>query len=336
MANEIKEHLLNEEKNNNYITKNPGGLCGIDKIIIINLKGSIREDNMRNQLNKIPNLIEGEDYEFINPINFIIDDYDIEDLFNNNIFSKNNLNEGWEDIKSGIKYKFFKNDKEELNKGTISLSLITYYIYLKSYLENKIFLILEDNIEFVNDFVSKYNLFYKSLPQNNWICLDLHTTNNHGYKKEYIEYYEKIKNKINYEFEIPIYNGNNQWRPRLRKSVLLGSNESGGAKAYIIKPMSFLFIKNLPIIYSADNLKGSISTLENMGIVFVSNIQLIKYTDKYSNDRRNIDSGIITNNYLKLSKENINKIIDTVQKFDEYQNLEFNKLLFKIENNKIL
>lgn len=330
----IREYLINEEKNNNRKTKNPGGLLGIDKIIIINLKGSIREENMRNQLNKIPNLIEEEDYEFVNPINFIIDDYNIGDIFKNNIFCENNLNEGWIDIKTNIKYKFFKNDKGELNKGTISLSLITYYIYLKSYLENKIFLILEDNIEFVVDFVSKYNLFYTSLPQNNWICLDLHTTNNHGYKDEYKEYYEKIKTKIDKEYDIPLYDGKNQWRPRLRKSVLLGSNESGGAKAYIIKPISFLYINSLPIIYSADNLKGTISTIETMGIVFVSNIQLIKYCDTYSNDRRNIDSGIITNKYVKLNKDYVDNIINTVLKFDEYQNFEFEKILFRFDNNK--
>lgn len=332
--NKLREYLINEEKNKIYNTRNPGGLLGIDKIIIINLKGSVREQHMRNQLNKISNLIEGEDYEFINPINFIIDDYDIENVFEENIFSKNNLNEYWIDIKSKIKYYFFKNDEGTINKGTISLSLITYYIYLKSYLENKIFLIFEDNIEIIDNFVSKYNLFYKSLPQQNWICLDLHTTNNHGYKSEYKDYYEMIRTKIDKEFDIPIFNGTNQWRPRLRKSVLLGTNESGGAKAYIIKPISFLFINNLPIIYSADNLKGIISSFEYGGIAFVSNIQLIKYTDKYSNDRRNIDSGIITNNYINLNKEYIDEIINTVKKFDHYQNLEFDKIQLQIVNNK--
>ena len=37
---------------------------------------------MRIQLNKLPNLIEGKDYEFVNPINFRVDDYNIEDVFN--------------------------------------------------------------------------------------------------------------------------------------------------------------------------------------------------------------------------------------------------------------
>jgi hypothetical protein len=329
----IIEYVLEKEKNKFINTKNPGSLEGIDKIIIINLKGSIREQYMREQLKKIPNLIEGEDFEFINPINFVIDDFDIEDLFKENIFSKDNLDEYWIDIKTGIKYKFFKNEKEELNKGTISLSLITYYIYLKSYLEQKIFLILEDNIEFLTNFIPNYNLFYKSLPQNNWTTLDLHTTNNHGYKDEYKDYYEQLKNKIDKPFDIPIFDGTNQWRPRLRKSVLLGASESGGAKAYIIKPISFLFINRLPIIYSADNLKGTISTIENGGITFVSNIKLINYTDKYSNDRRNIDVGIITNNYIKLDNNYISNVIDTVKKFDYYQNLEFEKILLEIKNN---
>jgi hypothetical protein len=332
--NLIKEYLINKEKTKLSNTKNPGGLNGIDKIIIINLKGSIREHFMREQLKKIPNLIETEDYEFVNPINFIIDDFDIEELFKQNIFSKSNLDEHWIDIKTGIKHNFFKNEKDELNKGTISLSLITYYLYLRAYLENKIFLILEDNVELLNNFVSNYNLFYSSLPQNNWISLDLHTTNNYGYKPEYKDYYEKIKNKIDKDFDIPIYNGTNQWRPRLRKSVLLGTCEAGGAKAYIIKPISFLFINSLPIIYSADYLKGTISTIENGGITFVSNIKLINYTDKYSNDRRNIDSGIITNNYVKLEKKYIDDIINTVKNFDYYQNLEFKKISFQIENNK--
>lgn len=281
---------------------------------------------MREQIKKIPNLIEGTDYEFINPINFIFDDYDINELFRQNIFCINNLDEYWTDIKTGIKHKFFKNEKGEFNKGTISLSLITYYLYLKAYLENKIFLILEDNIELLNNFVSNYNLFYSSLPQNNWISLDLHTTNNHGYKLAYKDYYEKIRNKIDKPFDIPIFNGTNQWRPRIRKSVFLGTNESGGAKAYIIKPISFLFINSLPIIYSADNLKGTISSIENCGITFVSNIKLINYSDKYSNDRRNIDNGIILNNYIKLEKNYIANIINTVKKFDYYQNFEFEKI----------
>lgn len=330
----LRKYLINEEKNKIYNTKNPGGLLGIDKIIIINLKGSIREQHMRNQLNKISNLIEGEDYEFINPINFVIDDYDIENIFNEKIFSKDDLNKYWIDIKSEIKYYFFKNDKGELNRGTISLSLITYYIYIKSYLENKIFLIFEDNIELIEGFISKYNLFYQSLPQQNWVCLDLHTTNNHGYKQEYKKYYEEIRNIIDKEYDIPIFNGTNQWRPRLRKSVLLGTNESGGAKAYIIKPISFLFINCLPIVYSADNLKGIISSCEYGGISFVSNIQLIKYTDKYSNDRRNIDDGILTHNYVKLEKKYIDEIINTVKKFNYYQNFEFNKIELQILNNK--
>ena len=332
--NLIREYILYKEKNKIYKSRNPGGLLGIDKIIIINLKGSIREQNMREQLKKIPNLIEGEDFEFVNPINFIFDDYNIENVFDKNIFSKDNLDEFWIDIKTKIKYYFFKNEKGELNKGTISLSLITYYIYLKSYLEDKIFLILEDNIEFVKNFVSNYNLFYSSLPQNNWISLDLHTTNNHGYKDEYINYYEQIRNKINVPFCIPEFNGTNEWRPRLRKSVLLGTNESGGAKAYIIKPISFLFINSVPIIYPADKLKGTISTIENFGITFVSNIKLINYTDKYSNDRRNIDSGIVTNNYIRLEKNYVTNIIETVKKFDYYQNFEFEKILLEIKNNE--
>lgn len=333
--NQIREHIIDAEKTKLFNTNNPGGLKGIDKIIIINLKGSIREKFMREQLKKIPNLIEEKDFEFVNPINFAIDDFDIEELFKQNIFSKNKLDEYWIDIKTGIKYNFFKNDNDELNKGTISLSLITYYLYLRSYLENKIFLILEDNVELLNNFISNYNLFYSSLPQNNWISLDLHTTNNHGYKSEYKDYYEQIRNKINHEYCIPEYNGLdvNQWRPRLRKSVLLGTNESGGAKAYVIKPISFLFINSLPIIYAADNLKGTISTIENGGITFVSNIKLINYTDKYSNDRRNIDKGIITNNYKCIDTKYIGQIINTVKNFNNYQNMELEKKSNQIKNN---
>jgi len=325
--NTLREKIINTEKTKIYNTRNPGGIKGIDKIIIITLKGSIRNNHMRQQLSKIPNLIENEDYEFINPINFAIDDIDVDELFTHGIFSKDRLDEYWIDIKTNVKHFFFKNSKGDLNKGTISLSLITYYIYLKSYLENKIFLILEDNIEFLTNFVSDYNMFYQSLPQNNWITLDLHTTNNHGYKNEYNHYYEAIRNKIPKEFDIPNLNIETEWRPRITKRVLLGTSESGGAKAYIIKPVSFLFINSVPIIYSADNLKGSISTLENGGITFVSKVKLINYTDKYSNDRRNIDAGIITNNYIKLDKDYIYNIIETVKKFDYYQNVEFMKIM---------
>ena len=47
-----KEFILKKETSKIYNTNNPGGLKGIDKIIIINLKGSIREQYMRIQLNK--------------------------------------------------------------------------------------------------------------------------------------------------------------------------------------------------------------------------------------------------------------------------------------------
>ena len=329
-----KEFILKKESSKVYNTNNPGGLKGIDKIIIINLKGSIREKYMRIQLNKLPNLIEGQDYEFINPINFRLDDYNIEDIFNNNIFDKTKLDEYWIDLQTKKKHYFFKNDKNELNQGTISLSLITYYLYLKAFIEDKIFLILEDNVEFERKFVSNYNLFYDDLPQQNWICLDLHTTNNHGYKPHYQMYYETIKDTITTDFIIPQYNGNNEWRPKIGNHTLLGTDESGGAKAYIIKPISFLFINKLPIIYSADNLKGSISTIENRGITFVCDLQLIRYTDKYSNDRRNIDANIITNEYIKLEEHYINNIINTVKNFDDYQNKEYNKIMsnIKIQN----
>lgn len=315
---DLLNFLNNEEKDKIYITRNPGGLNGIDKIIIINLKGSIREQHMRNQLNKINNLIEGDDYEFINPINFIIDNFDFETLFTDNFFIKNKLDQ-------------FLNEKNEYKKGTISLSLITYYLYLKAYLENKIFLIFEDNIEFERNFQSKYNLFYSRLPQKNWFCLDLHTTNNHGYHENYKKYYEELQSKINIKYIIPeVNNKDDNWRPILNKYVYLGTNEYGGAKGYIIKPLTFLFINNLPIIEAADNLKGTITAYGNVGITFVSKNSLIRYTDKYLNDRRNIDDNIITNEYIKLDQEKINNIIETVKKFDYYQYIEFEKIIYKM------
>jgi len=333
---ETKNVILKKEMNIIRNTNNPGGLKGIDKIIIINLKGSIREQYMRIQLNKLPNLIEGKDYEFINPINFRLDDYNIEDIFKNNIFDKTKLDEYWIDKHTNKKHYFFKNDKNELNQGTISLSLITYYLYLKAFIEDKIFLILEDNVEFERKFVSKYNSFYDDLPQQNWVCLDLHTTNNHGYKPHYQTYYETIKDTIKTEFTIPQYDGNNEWRPKLGNHTLLGTDESGGAKAYVIKPISFLFINKLPIIYSADNLKGSISTIENKGITFVCDLQLIRYTDKYSNDRRNIDANIMTNEYIKLEKHYIENIITTVKKFDDYQEREYKNIVSLMNNKNII
>ena len=321
--NKIYDFILQKEENIIRNTNNPGGLTGIDKIMIINLRGSIRENYMRIQLNKLPNLIEGRDYEFINPINFRIDDYTITNVFTDNIFDKTQLNEYWIDRLTQQKHYFFKNSNDALNIGTISLSLITYYLYLKAYIEDKIILILEDNVEFERKFVSNYNLFYNNLPQQNWVTLDLHTTNNHGYKPHYQTYYETIKHKIKKDFTIPQYDGNNEWRPTVGNHTLLGTEESGGAKAYVIKPISFLFINKLPIIYSADNLKGSMSTLETGGITFVCDLQLIRYTDKYSNDRRNIDANIITNEYIKLEEPYIRNIINTVKNFDYYQNREY-------------
>jgi hypothetical protein len=312
-----KLELLNDlEANKKYKTNNPGNLHGIDKIIIINLKGSIRESAIRNQLNKLGNLIEGKDYEFIRPINFRIDNYTIEKLFEEKLFDKEFLDD-------------FISSDNNLLIGTISLSLITYYIYLKAYLENKIFLILEDNIEFERKFVSNYNLFYDNLPTKNWWCLDIHTTNNHGYHDEYFNYYSKLNDKLKLNFEIPQYKKDTiiNWRPKINTYCSLGCYEDGGAKGYIIKPLSFLFINKLPIIFPADGIKAEISGWWNLGLSYLPNFQLIRYTDKYSNDRRNIDKNIITNEYQKLDQNYINNIIDTVKKFNDYQIYELNKII---------
>lgn len=309
----LLEKLNNLEKTKNYSTRNPGNLQGIDKILIINLRGSIRENNMRYQLNKLGNLVEGEDYEFIRPINPRIDDFNLSKLFDNNIFNNDKLEK-------------FTDANGNKMIGTMSLSMITYYIYLKSYLENKIFMIFEDNIEFERNFMSKYNTFYNSLPCKNWWCLDLHTTNNHGYYNEYQKYYESLRNKLNINFTIPESKVNGEWRPVINRYTMLGCYEDGGAKAYVIKPNSFLFINELPIVSPADGIKAKISGWWNNGLSFVSRVPLIRYTDKYSNDRRNIDANIITNEYLKLDEEYVKNIYETVLKFDKYQEEAFENL----------
>lgn len=170
-------------------------LSGIDKVYIINLLGSCREQHMRNEMDKV-GLNEFDDWEFIRPLNGCLD-LSIDNLIHNGII---NL-----DLIQNYQGKHMLYDNGKWKTGTISLSLINYYLYLKSNVENKTFLIFEYNITIVDDFILKFNLFYDNLPSNEWNSLDIHSFCNRIVNKNVYNYYYRLKNKYSYlqNIEVP-------------------------------------------------------------------------------------------------------------------------------------
>ena len=114
--------------------------------------------------------------------------------------------------------------------GSLSLSIIVCYLFARARLDNETILIFESNVVLNKNFKERYNKFYDYLPANDWEILDLHS---------YIEHKEN--------------------RKKINDYVMLGDDEHGGSKAYIIKPSSLFYIKPLPIFAAADGIKNWIS-----------------------------------------------------------------------------
>ena len=61
-------------------------------------------------------------------------------------------------------------------KGTVSLSLMTYYLFKKVLeYQDKVILIMEDNTTFENNFITEFNKFKTELPNDDWQMLDIHS-----------------------------------------------------------------------------------------------------------------------------------------------------------------
>jgi hypothetical protein len=303
-------------------------LNGIDKICIINMLGSKRKDYMLGQLQKIG--LDDTDYEFINPINFKIDDITIDEIIKRGIIPKN-INFLSKELKKG----------DSINVGTLSLSIITYYLFLKAAHERINILIIEDNIEFENDFLKNYNEFFNKIPDNiDWQILDLHSFNEISYKDSMCKiYYEKLKKEFS-NITIPNVISddaiiNNDTRAVLNDKVTIGCNEGSGAKAYVIKPTSFLFINFIPIIFPVDGIKNWISGYWNESISLVPKIKLIGYKNMASSDRRSIDNGDLLHTFVKLDKKYINNILDKVQNFNKEKNKYITKLIYFYNKNDL-
>lgn len=287
-----------------YVSK----LKGIDTIYIINLLGSfVREYNMREQMAKL-GFIENVDYEFIRPINFAIDGVTIEELTHLGIFPVDvNLFDN----------KLYSNGLWKL--GTVSLSMITYYIFLKAKRDNKTILIFEDNITLCDDFINKYNTFYDNLPDNNWKSLELHSFNNCSYTKECYDHYCRIQDTYSGLKNIVIKDYvnnriiNNESRAIYNDKVLIGVNEGSGTKAYVIKPCSLNYIQPLPIVNPSDGIKNWLSGHWNEGLSYVPSELLINEVDGATSDRRDVDSKISKGTYQKLPDRVRLEIIETLQ-----------------------
>ena len=293
-------------------------LKGIDKVFIISLKGSIREKHIIEQLKKI-GLNEGNrgtKWDFINPINFSIGDLEFKDLIDKGIlpFELENVSE---ELKINNEYR----------KGTVSLSLITYYLFTLAMENGEIYLILEDNIEFVDDFVNKFNTFYDNLPNDDWNILDLHSFNNIKYDNNCQQYYSIKKEKLNIENDVSVPTEtsliNNTTRLKINDNVLLGCNEGAGTKAYVIRPTSGLLIESLPIKNPSDGIKNWISGWWRTGISYVPSEELIKVSTTLLSDRRSVDSAesTSTSTYIKLEKTWVDEIINRVKKFNSLQQI---------------
>jgi len=276
-------------------------LSGINKVYIISLLGSCREEHMRREMAKV-GLDEFDDWEFIRPINGLLD-LSIDELINKKIIDL--------DIIQNYQGKdmLYSNGKWKL--GTVSLSMMNYYLYLKSNTENKTFLIIEDNVTLCEDFVYKYNLFYGNLPSDDWKSLSLHSFNNRIVDENVYEYYSKLKNKYSYlnDIEIPLLNFQqltNDVRPMCNDYVLLGAIEGSGCKCFVIRPSAIYDIPRLPLIYPSDGMKNWLSGWWTDNISFVSREQLVQCSGKFSSDRRFIDGDMVTqNNYIPLDEEYI-------------------------------
>jgi GR25 family glycosyltransferase involved in LPS biosynthesis len=272
-------------------------LKGIDEILVISLKGSKRRQHMKKEFEKIGI----SDYKFLEPINFLVDGVTIEELENIGMIPR--------DIKK-LTAEMLLDGKWRV--GTLSLSIITYYIYIKAYQENKRILILEDNVVFKDDFVERYNDFYESLPDDNWEVLDLHSTK-YIKEPECKAYYDKIKITFpkDIQNDIIIKDG---LRAKINEKVLLGCNEGGGAKAYVIKPTSIKYIPPIPIFVPADGIKNHISGYwkEILTRSYIPRYKLISYTTHFGSERNNVDGKNIDIGYNKLDKEYISNMLNTV------------------------
>jgi hypothetical protein len=262
-------------------------LKGIDKIYVISLKGSKRKENIINEFEKIGI----NNYEFIHPINFNIDNINLDRLKN---IIPENINDVDDKLKDGNKFRL----------GTLSLSIITYYLFYKAKKLDKTILVLEDNIEFADNFVEKYNRFYENLPDKNWDILDLHTFNNQD-KTMCPTYFKNLKNIY------PNMILTND-RPIINNYVLLGCNEGAGSKAYIINSKSYKKLPKLPIKYPADGIKNWLSSYWQGGISYMPVEELIKVSDKFKSERISVDNLEKNNNYIKLNNDEIKEIINNL------------------------
>ena len=253
--------------------------------------------------------IENVDYEFIRPINGVT----IEELTQRGILPENvNL----------VCNKIYSNGLWKV--GTVSLSMITYYIFLKANRDNKTILIFEDNITLCDDFINKYNTFYDNLPDNNWKCLDLHSFNNLVYTKECYDHYCRIRDTYSVLKNIVIKDYvnnriiNNESRAIYNDKVLIGVNEGSGAKAYVIKPCSLNYIQPLPIVNPSDGIKNWLSGYWNDGLSYVPSELLINEVDGTTSDRRDVDSNTSKSTYQKLPDHVRREILETLQSSINY------------------
>lgn len=283
-------------------SKNVGGLKGIDKIFIINLLGSNeRKQNMLYQLNNIDNTLqEGTDYVWINPINLLLDNVSISYLQKKDILPKE-TNYISKEIYDG-----------EWKKGTISLSIIYYYIYTKIIKENITILLLEDDIILDDNFKQKYNEFYDALPNDEWEILELQTFHNKT-KTTNIEecnmYYNNKKKNVPGLEHIILNNG----RAIVNDKVIICCNENN-SKAIVYKPIAPLFIPLLPILYPSSDIKNNITGFWNTGLGFSPQENLIHMNQLIVSERAKIDRGIIFGQ--KLPDAYKNDIIESVSEFN--------------------
>lgn len=274
-------------------------LSGIDKVYIINLLGSVREQHMRDEMKKI-GLDEFDDWEFIRPLNGALD-LSIDELIHNGII---NL-----EVIQNYQGNHMLYNNGKWKTGTVSLSLINYYLYLKSNIENKSFLIFEDNISIVADFIVKFNLFYDNLPSDEWNSLDIHSFNNRFFDNNVYNYYNNIKNKYSYlhHIEVPLSQNQrltNDVRPICNQYVLLGAVEGSGSKCFVIRPSSIYQIPRLPLIRPSDGMKNWLSGWWNSNISFVPREQLVKINSIFVSERMGLNGDINTkNSYIPLDEE---------------------------------
>lgn len=349
------EQEKKEYKGNGILIPNGGKLEGIDKIVIIMLKGEVREESMREELNKVfgftkdhiyssdeANLTDTRPVMFLRPLNFGTNDITLERLRQERLIPHNNKSFSEELL----------SDKGEPRKGTISLSTTHYYILCELFKYNKTILFLESNSRFNSnyedittnpqEFIDRFNYtINKSPPYFN--IIDLHSGENKDIKYNY-----QMRNYANYKLKelkdlgfktkdtkANDVGSNRLWynsRPVVCEglnggpTINLGISEGEQTKAMIFNPSTLLFYLKTPIVYPTDGTKNHITGYWNNGIGFHS--QIMSFDKSGVSTREGVDAkDVVKSNFQRLSDSYINTYIKNITAFNKLKEEELFKLV---------